>query len=76
MMARWATNQPLFEERPALIGQLKDFAVYCTWYGDKYHVDPECIRIKQARRVPFSREFCDIWSWQYEVLASRKAKVL
>eukprot|EP00969_Alexandrium_andersonii_P258431 11426278-Alexandrium_andersonii.AAC.1 len=25
MMARWATNRPLLEERPALIGVLKDF---------------------------------------------------
>eukprot|EP00969_Alexandrium_andersonii_P222629 9833274-Alexandrium_andersonii.AAC.1 len=73
-MPRWATNQPLFEERPAFSGFLKDFTICCTWSGDKYHVDPQCIRVEQARDVPFSREFCDLCSWQYKLQAFRQGQ--
>eukprot|EP00969_Alexandrium_andersonii_P077565 3421059-Alexandrium_andersonii.AAC.1 len=33
VMPRWAMNQPLFEERPAISGFSKDFTMYCAWYG-------------------------------------------
>eukprot|EP00969_Alexandrium_andersonii_P235671 10405096-Alexandrium_andersonii.AAC.1 len=33
-------------------------------------------RIQQARNITFSREFCNICSWQYELQARRQGRGL
>lgn len=73
--ARLMTGHPWVGERTAS-RQQRNPTIYCTKYGDKYHVDPTCYRIQAAQNEPFSREYCELCGWQYTVVASRKPKVL
>eukprot|EP00969_Alexandrium_andersonii_P138230 6113011-Alexandrium_andersonii.AAC.1 len=64
--ARFLAGQSIVGERSAPNASLRDPPIYCTQYGDKYHIDPLCHRIQAARREPFSREYCELCGWQYQ----------